>query len=65
MIATKREIVSVFAYWIGPVDVDVREVIGIDPKWLGRVLGHRINFRNENWIAVSPANARRVQASMI
>jgi hypothetical protein len=60
-----RRVVRVHANWIGPVDVDVEDVAGIDPKWLGGAYGCRINFRNENWIAVSAADAQRVQASMI
>jgi hypothetical protein len=57
-------IVRVRAHWIGPVDVDIRDVTGIDPQWLSGALGYRIDFRNENWIAVSPADAQRVQDAM-
>jgi hypothetical protein len=60
-----RRFVRVLANWIGPVDVDVEDVAGIDSKWLGGACGCRINFRNENWIAVSAADGQRVQASMI
>jgi hypothetical protein len=60
----KARIVRVHAHWIGTVDVNTRDVVGIDPQWLGGACGCRINFRNENWIAVSLADAGRVQASM-
>jgi hypothetical protein len=56
--------VRVRAFWIGPVDVDPSEVTRLEPQWLGGALGCRINFRNGNWIAVSPADSSRVEALM-
>jgi hypothetical protein len=59
-----QRVVPVYAHWIGPVNVDIAEVRDVNPRWLDGALGCRINFRNENWIAVSQADAQRVQAAM-
>jgi hypothetical protein len=64
MSTTVHKAVPVLAYWIGPVDVDVASVLRVEPQWLGGACGCRIKFRNGNWIAVSPADARRVQLLM-
>ena len=59
--STAHSDVPVYAYWIGTINIDVSEVARVEPQWLGGACGCRISFRNGNWIAVSLADAARIE----